>query len=118
LSDETGLLDPQFIEEIRQIELATGRTDIVAQFVRMLEEDLASFVATFPEHLARGDAAGAASAAHKIKGACRQLGAQALGELFAEVEARAKEGDVAEAGRRFEGCASLISRSLDALKQA
>jgi HPt (histidine-containing phosphotransfer) domain-containing protein len=118
MSENGALLDPQFIEEIRQIERATGRTDVLVQFVTMLEEDLAAFVSAFPQHLARGDAAQAASAAHKMKGACRQLGAHALGELFAEVEATAKAGNVAEAGRRFEAGSSLIGRSIQALKQA
>jgi HPt (histidine-containing phosphotransfer) domain-containing protein len=60
----------------------------------------------------------ATRAAHSLQGACRQLGAQALGDLFADIERSAKAGDYAEAKRKFEGGASLIAQSLEALKHA
>ena len=39
-------------------------------------------------------------------------------EFFAQIERSAKAGDFAEAKRTFDGGASLISASLEALKQA
>ena len=57
-------------------------------------------------------------AAHTLKGTCRQLGAVALGELFAEIESSAKAGDYDEAKRKFEAGAGLIAQSIEALKQA
>jgi HPt (histidine-containing phosphotransfer) domain-containing protein len=112
------LLDPQPIEEIRRIERATGRNDVLAGFVLKLEGTLAGFGAAFSDHIARGDTTGAVRAAHTLKGTCRQLGALALGDLFAEIEDSAKAGDYAEAKRKFEAGAGLIADSLEALKHA
>jgi HPt (histidine-containing phosphotransfer) domain-containing protein len=114
----TPLLDRMCIEEIRRIEQATGRDDVFSGFVRTLEGHLAGFGTAFSGYIARGDTRGAERAAHTLKGTCHQLGARALGDLFAEIESFAKAGDYAEAKRRFEGGASLIAQSLDALKRA
>jgi len=112
------LIDPALIEEIRRIERATGRDDVLSGFVQKLEGNLAGFSAAFSAQVARGDAAGAVRAAHTLKGTCRQLGAPALGDLFAEVEHAAKAGDFAAAQRAFEAGAGLIAQSIDALKRA
>jgi len=112
------LLDRQAIAEIRLIEHATGRNDVLAGFVRKLESSLAGFGATFADYIARGDKTGAERAAHSLKGICLQLGARALGDLFGEIERSAKAGDYAEAKRKFDGGATLIAQSLEALKQA
>jgi HPt (histidine-containing phosphotransfer) domain-containing protein len=114
----TALIDPALIEEIRRIERATGRNDVLSGFVQKLEASLAGFGEAFSAHVARGDTAGAVRAAHTLKGTCRQLGAPALGDLFAEVEEAAKAGDFAAAQRKFEAGASLVAQSLQALKTA
>jgi len=112
------LLDRELIAEIRRIERATGRDDVFSGFVRKLEANLAGFGAAFSDCIARGDTAGAVRAAHTLKGTCHQLGAKALGDLFADIERSAKAGDYAEAKRKFDGSASLIAQSLEALKHA
>lgn len=112
------LLDREFIAEIRLVEHATGRNDVLSGFVRTLEGNLAGFGAAFSECIARGDTTGALRAAHTLKGTCRQLGAPALGDLFADIESSAKAGDYAEAKRKFDDGASLIAQSLEALKHA
>ena len=114
----TQLLDQTLIEEIRRIERATGRNDVLSGFVSRLEGHIAGFGAAFSDHVARGDTKGAVRAAHTLKGTCRQLGAVALGELFAQVEESAKAGDYDGAKRKFEAGASLIAESLEALKRA
>ena len=112
------LLDRGLIDEIRRIENATGRDDVLSGFVRKLEVTLAGFGAAFSDYIERGDATGAVRAAHTLKGTCHQLGAQALGDLFADIERSAKAGDYAEAKRKFDSGASLIAQSLEALKHA
>jgi HPt (histidine-containing phosphotransfer) domain-containing protein len=112
------LLDRQSIDEIRHIERKLGRNDVFSGFVRTLEDTLAGFAATFSDCVARGDTAGAARAAHSLKGTCLQLGAQALGDLFAQIERSAKSGDYAAAKRKFDCGAGLIAESLAALKHA
>src|SRR5438552_2963115 len=100
----TLLLDRGLIDEIRRIERATGRDDLLSGFVRELERNLAGFGAAFSDYIARGDAVGPVRAAHTLKGVCQQLSAQA--------------GDYAEAKRKFDGSAGLIAQSLEALKHA
>jgi len=112
------LLDRELIDQIRKIEQATGRNDVLSGFVTKLEGSLRGFSASFSEHLARGDNAGAVRAAHTLKGTCRQLGAMGLGDLFAEIETVAKAGDFAEAKRKFEAGAALVTQSIEALKKA
>jgi len=112
------LLDRECIDEIRHIERATGRDDVFSGMVRTLEGNLAGFRAAFSDYIARGDTTGAVRAAHTLNGTCHQLGARALGDLFADIERSAKAGDYAEAKRRFDGGASLIAQSLEALKHA
>ena len=114
----TLLLDHGLIDEIRRIERATGRDDLLSGFVRQLEGNLAGFGAEFADYIARGDATGPVRAAHTLKGVCHQLGARALGDLFADIERSAKAGDYAEAKRKFDGSAGLIAQSLEALKHA
>jgi HPt (histidine-containing phosphotransfer) domain-containing protein len=114
----TLLLDRERIDEIRKIEQATGRNDVLSGFVTILERNLARFGVAFPDYIARGDAKAAKDAAHTLKGTCHQLGAQALGDLFADIERRVQAGDSAEAKRRFDGAAALIAQSLQALKHA
>jgi HPt (histidine-containing phosphotransfer) domain-containing protein len=113
-----SLIDHQLIDEIRRIEHATGRNDVLSGFVRKLEENIAGFGDAFAGHVARGDKTGALRAAHTLKGTCLQLGAQALGDLFSDIEDSAKAGDYAEAKRKFEAAGGLIAESLEALKQA
>ena len=113
-----NLIDQEPIEEIRRIERATGRSDVFSGFIRKLEAMLDAFGPTFTECVARGDVAGAVRAAHTLKGTSRQLGAKAIGELFAEIEATAKAGDYDGAKAKFKAGASLIAESLEALRRA
>ena len=55
--------------------------------------------------------------AHSLKGASRGVGAQALRDLFAELEQLAKAGDVAALTRRHVDSQTLIAQSLQALRQ-
>lgn len=114
----TVILDETLVAEIRRIEQASGRNGILAGCVQKLESNLADFRSTLRSCVARGDLLGAVRCAHTLKGSCRQLGAQALGDLFADLERRMKEGDYAAAERTFDAAADLISESLDALKRA
>ena len=118
MTTTSALLDQDLIAEIRRIEQVGGRGGIFARCVRNLESNLAAFSEAFAASVARGDTVGAARAAHSLKGSCQQLGAQALGELFADIERCAKVGNYAEALRTFDGGAALIADSLEALKRA
>lgn len=112
------LLDPELVGEIMRIEQTLGRSDVLSGFVRVLEGKLAEFEGTFSECIARGDGVAAARAAHSLKGACHQLGARALGELFATIEQSTKGGNYTDAQRAFREAAPLIAQSLVALRRA
>jgi HPt (histidine-containing phosphotransfer) domain-containing protein len=111
------LLDPELIADIKRVERVTGRPNLFAGFVSQLEGSLAEFRPTFSDCIARGDTSGAVRAAHTLLGACRQLGARELSDLFAAIEISAKAGDYAEAQRKFDSGATLIAQSLEALKR-
>jgi len=111
------LLDPELIADIKRVERVTGRPNLFSGFVSQLEGSLAEFRPTFSDCIARGDASGAVRAAHTLLGACRQLGARELSDLFAAIEISAKAGDYAEAQRKFDSGATLIAQSLEALKR-
>lgn len=112
------ILDRNLVADIRRIEQATGRNGIFSGCVQKLEENLADFSSAFAACLARGDMVGAARAAHTLKGSSRQLGAQALGDLFADIERWAKAGDYEQAKRTFEAGAALVTESIEALRTA
>jgi HPt (histidine-containing phosphotransfer) domain-containing protein len=112
------LLDRSRIDEIRQIERAVGRDDVLSGFVRTLEGNLEGFGAAFSDYIARGDITGAERAAHTLRGACHQLGAQALGDLFGDIESSVQAGNYSEAKRSFDSARSLIAQSLEALRAA
>src|SRR3979490_1484677 len=114
----TLLLDPGLIDEIRRIERAPELDHVLSGSVLELEANLAGFGAALSDYIDRGDAVGPVRAAHTLKGVCHQLGAPALGDLFADIERSAKAGDYAEAKRKFDGSAGLIAQSLEALKHA
>ena len=112
------ILDTSLVAELRQIEAGTGHTGLFSGCVRRLEASVEGFRAAFADCIGRGDANGAARVAHTLKGASRQLGAQALGDLFADIERCANAGNYAEAQRTFDGGADLIAETLEALKRA
>ena len=112
------LIDPEPITAIKLLERTLGRDDVFSGFLRSLEGSLAGFGAEFCDHVARGDTAAAQRAAHTLKGSCLQLGARALGELFADIERAAKAGNYVEAKRKFDSAASLVAQSIEALRGA
>ena len=113
-----ALIDASLVDEIRRIERATGRNDVLSGLIATLEGNIVRFPEIFAACLAKGDHAGAVRAAHTLKGTCRQLGAQALGELFAGIETSAKAGRFDEAQGRYDQGVLLIAQSMEALKRA
>jgi HPt (histidine-containing phosphotransfer) domain-containing protein len=112
------LVDAELVAQVRLIEKASGSNDLLAGFINQLERGIGRFGEAFANYVAQGDIYGAERAAHTLKGTCRQLGAMALGDLFAEIESSTKAGNYAEAKRKFDAGATLIAESLEALRQA
>lgn len=118
MSAPSELIDASLVDEIRRIERATGRNDVLSGLITTLEGNIVRFPEAFAACLAKGDNAGAVRAAHTLKGTCRQLGAQALGEMFAGIEASAKAGRFDEAQGKYDQGVLLIAQSIEALKRA
>ncbi len=110
------LLDRERFEEIRQLTNEAG-PDIFIGMVRNLEKDLDSFDAGLSGWMSQRDAKAVARAAHSLKGASHSLGAQALGDLFAELEQLSKAGQLDEAAHQYAENKKIGDDSILALKQ-
>ena len=110
------LLDRGRFEEIRQLTDEAG-PDVFSGLVRSLEKELNAFDARFSGWIAQRDAAAVARAAHALKGSSHSLGAQALGDLFAELEQLAKAGNLPEAARKYAESKTIGGESILALSQ-
>ena len=110
------LLDRERFEAIRQLTDEAG-PDVFIGLVQNLEKDLDAFDTALSGWMSQRDAVGVARAAHSLKGASHSLGAQALGDLFAELEQLAKMGQLDEAAHQYAENKQIGSKSILALKQ-
>jgi signal transduction histidine kinase/DNA-binding response OmpR family regulator/HPt (histidine-containing phosphotransfer) domain-containing protein len=115
-ADVSVLLDRERFEEIKMLTDEAG-PDVFSGLVRGLEKDLNAFDAGVDGWIAQRDANGMSRAAHSLKGSSRSLGAQALGDLFAEIEKTAKTGDITEAHRIYTAGRKTGPDSILALSQ-
>jgi CheY-like chemotaxis protein/HPt (histidine-containing phosphotransfer) domain-containing protein len=113
-SAELPLLDPVYLDRLRQLEEASGRS-IVAEIVESFLGDMPRRLSRMREALAAGDAAGLSFAAHALKGAGAQLGAARLAALCHDLDLRAREnalggaaGMIDEIEREIESLAPLL----------
>ena len=97
------IIDPieKRLEGLARLGAATGE-DLLAQVVESFLEQGKKNLATLRETLARGDGAAFASAAHALAGSSGILGAAGLAAGCAELEALARQGDMAACGARLE----------------
>jgi CheY-like chemotaxis protein/HPt (histidine-containing phosphotransfer) domain-containing protein len=110
------LLDRERFEAIKLLTDEAG-PDIFIGLVHNLEKDLDSFDTALSGWMSQRDAVGLARAAHSLKGASHSLGAQALGDLFAELEQLSKAGQLDEAAHQYAQNKQIGSKSILALKQ-
>jgi two-component system, sensor histidine kinase and response regulator len=99
------ILDAPTLEQIR--ELGTAEFEKV---VRLFLKDGASRVAATYEAASRGDTHAIAELAHNLKGSAATLGALALAESFAQLEALAASEDLAAAKRLLDAVGSEFDR--------
>jgi len=100
----------------------TGRlAEMYGSFNAEAQTFLTDFIASLPRHLDRigtglaaGDLHEMAEAAHALKGAALGMGARRLGQIAADVETAAKEGN----GDTAELMASLLEPTLEELRDA
>jgi len=119
-ADEPGsveLLDRQRFEEVKSLTREAG-PDVLSGMVQNLQRDLEAFDAALAARLAQQDATGVARAAHSLKGSSHSLGAQALGNLFAELERLAKSGQLEAVAYHYQRGKPICADTLGALTQA
>jgi signal transduction histidine kinase/CheY-like chemotaxis protein len=95
------------------VELAQGAAD---GLLGDMTESMLNEVTKFASMVDNNDAAeNIARVAHGLKGAAQNLGASALGDLYAEFEKLAKQGDLAHIRHRLEESKLLALQSVQAL---
>ncbi|RMH16660.1 MAG: hypothetical protein D6696_17660, partial [Acidobacteria bacterium] len=110
----TPALDPRALDSLRTLVLHDGGT----MLDRLVDSQLAQApLERIEEALAAGDAAAVASTAHSAKGSLGFLGAAALAARYAEIEQRAKAGDLEACARLARALAPEQQRFERALRQ-
>ena len=113
---ELQLLNRERYEEIKMLTDEAG-PEVFAGLVRGLEKDLNAFDSSVSGWIAQKDAANFTRAAHSLKGSSHSLGAQAVGNLFAEIEKAAKAGDIEAAARHYTEGKAICAASIVALNK-
>lgn len=117
-SDEAALLDPQIVSDLEGM-AASGRAEFVERVRRLYRDHAPACVATLAQAAEAGDAAEVARAAHALKSMSLNIGARAVADLSARIEAAAREAvDVAAidpdqieaVGRALQSTLSLLDR--------
>jgi CheY-like chemotaxis protein/HPt (histidine-containing phosphotransfer) domain-containing protein len=112
-----GMLNRAHLEMIRQLSRDTGQ-DLLAQMVAAFISDAAARLGTMVAGLAGGDADAIRQAAHALKSASGNVGAEALSECCRELEALTRTGELAGAARLIDAARlhySASARALEAL---
>lgn len=85
------------IDRERGLLACAGSDDLHRTVLNMLAGDITARIAELAAAVGRGEAEAAGRLAHKHKGACLAVGAMALGEAFAAVDAACRAKDLATA---------------------
>jgi HPt (histidine-containing phosphotransfer) domain-containing protein len=112
-----GLLDEARCAEIKELMRESG-PDVFGGMVRRLKKDLNAFDAALPGWVTQHDGDSMARAAHSLKGASHSIGAQRLGNLFADVEKLAKARQLDDAARQYARHKGVGGASITVLDQA
>jgi PAS domain S-box-containing protein len=95
-----SVLDQNVLDKLRGLR-QPGEPDPVVELIDLFLEDMPKHTRKMEEALKREDAAGLKSAAHSLKGSSRNMGALRLGQLCADLETQAKEGNLTQAPQLF-----------------
>jgi PAS domain S-box-containing protein len=84
-----AMLDPDGVADLRA---RLGDSGVAGRIVEVFAEQTQDLLAVLRAALERRDAAAVAETAHKLKGSCLTLAATRMGELCAQLDARARSG--------------------------
>jgi HPt (histidine-containing phosphotransfer) domain-containing protein len=110
----SAVLDESVLAELHEYQ-NPGEPDFVTELIGIFSEDLTNRLVQISVALAAGDANRVRHAAHALKGASGELGAQRMREICARLESSAAEGSIAAApamARELEDEAVLVRAAL------
>ncbi|HEV7507700.1 MAG TPA: two-component regulator propeller domain-containing protein [Thermoanaerobaculia bacterium] len=113
---ELPLLDPIYLDRLRQLEEASGHS-VVGEIVDSFLGEMPRRLSRMREVLAAGDCAALDFAAHSLKGASAQLGAVRLAAQSHALELQARESNLAGAAEIVDEIEREIERLTPALRQ-
>lgn len=102
--------DKQILDLARLEEAFEDDTGGIAELLEMALETGAKHRNTLSQGLAAGDAAVIAKAAHSIKGSAGNIGAGEVAQLAAELDERARAGELDDARERVEAIDAAYAR--------
>jgi HPt (histidine-containing phosphotransfer) domain-containing protein len=96
-ADEAALvLDQSVLNRLRQLR-QPGQPDPVAELIDLFLMDMPKRIQQMDDALARQDANSLRVAAHTLKGSSKNMGAQRLAQICAELEAQSREASFTHA---------------------
>lgn len=110
------LLDETRAREIRDV-FRRSNASAFKRIIDKFDNDLTKFATALQSYVEGSPVDDIKRMAHSLKGASQTLGAQAVGELFIDMELLAGMGDVAAVERCHAESRLLIEQSLAALRQ-
>jgi HPt (histidine-containing phosphotransfer) domain-containing protein len=110
------LIDIERVAEVIDL-ICEGEPAAFARWIDHLETDVAKFAALLAGAGTTESIRSLQGAAHALKGTCLNLGASALGGLFAALERDAKEGNLTTLHQRYAGGRELKAQSIRALRE-
>jgi DNA-binding response OmpR family regulator len=114
---EPPVLDPSYLDRLRQLQEITGRS-VVGEIVDSFLSEAPRRLSRLREALAAGDGEALAFAAHSLKGSSAQLGALRLASLSHALELEGRQGTLQGAAGIADEIEREIERVAPALKQA
>ena len=112
----TPLVDHERVLEMIDL-ICEGEPAAFGSWVGYLEADLAKFAALMSDAGSTDRNLNILNTAHALKGTCLNLGAPALGALFAELEKHAKEGQWDALLLRYQESRALEIQSTNSLRE-
>jgi len=109
-----SILDEQALRQIRSLR-QPGGPDLLKKIVDLYIGNSRSLIVNLREAILRSDPAGVAHAAHSLKSSSANLGATALAQLCAQLEATAKSGQLGDAWTVLDAMVAEHDRVLLAL---
>ena len=112
---EAARLDPARLAEIDELEQFQrgARAEVARLFVESIELDLTRV----GEALAARDAESLRQRLHSIKGCAAGIGAVHLVAISAQLEARARDGNVSDVAQQFDTLRSAAAAAVEAVRE-